>query len=94
MAQRRKDITSIDTALRIYYSKSEIGSPEMKELFGDMCNSSLTMMRKPVLEAMAERGMKSFRQYTVNTEVAYEVWGIDVADLEKRRAKLLKLGLA
>ena len=55
MAQRRKDITSIDTALRIYYSKSEIGSPEMKELFGDMCNSSLTMMRKPVLEVSHSR---------------------------------------
>lgn len=94
MRQRSRDITSIDTALRIYYSKSEIGSEEMLELFGEMCRSSLSLMRKPVLEVMAERGMKSFRQYTVNTEVAYEVWGIDVADLEKRRAKLIKLGLA
>lgn len=88
-----KEITSIDTALKIYYSKPEIGSKEMKELFGELGKCTLTQMRKPVLEVMAERGIKSFRQHTVNTDVAYEVWGIDVKDLERRRKKLKELGL-
>ena len=40
-----------------------------------------------------EKGQKPFDFFTVSTATAYEAWGIDVEDLEKRRNKLKKLNL-
>ena len=34
-----------------------------------------------------------FNPVCVNTEVAFDVWGIDIADVEKRVARLKKLGM-
>ena len=89
-----KEIVSIDVALKVYYSNPEIGNKEIRELFGPMSTSTLANMKRTVLREMTERGIKSFRDHTVNTKVAYEVWGLDVDDLEKRRKKLQALGLA
>lgn len=88
-----KGIVSIDTALKIYYSMPEIGNKEIRELFGPMSSKTMVSLKREALEEMTVRGVKGFRNYTVNTEVAYAVWGIDVEDLEKRRKKLQALGL-
>lgn len=90
----RKKIKDFDTALRVYYANPEIGNKEMVELFGSMSTATKTRLKKEVKDEMAKRGVKSFRDHTVNTKVAYEVWGIDITEIEKRRAKLIKLGLA
>lgn len=89
-----KPITSIDTALRIYYTYPEIGSKEIKELFGLKDNNTVSRYKKAVQKVQAERNIKISQMFTVNTEVAYEVWGIDVISLEKRRKKLQELGLS
>ncbi len=89
-----KPITSIDTALRIYYTYPEIGSKEIKELFGVKDNNTVSRYKKAVQEVQTERGVLTSQMYTVNTEVAYDVWGIDVPGLEKRRKKLKELGLS
>lgn len=88
-----KPITSIDTALRIYYMYSEIGNKEMRELFGKTDANVLVRYKNAVREKQTEKGVKTSQLYTVNTAVAYEVWGINVDDLEHRREKLKKLGL-
>ncbi len=84
---------NIDTALRIYYENVEIGSKEIRELFGITANSAVARVKNEVLEEMAKRGQKPYARYCINTAVAYDVWGIDVNDLEKRRNKLKKLAL-
>lgn len=33
---------------------------------------------------MAKRGVTSWLPHSVNTEIAYEVWGIDIDNFEKR----------
>lgn len=88
-----KPITSIDTALRIYYTYPEIGNKEIKELFGIKDSNTVCRYKKAVQAAQTERETKTSRMFSVNTEVAYEVWGIDVVGLEKRRKKLKELGL-
>ena len=85
---------SIDTALRIYYQYPEIGNKEIKELLGMSSSKSLDRYKKAVRERQFERGVLTSQAFTVNTEVAYEVWGIDVVDLERRRDKLRALGLS
>lgn len=89
----KRNIKNIETALRIYYENTEIGNPEIRELFGNIANSTILSMKNEVLKEMTERKIQRFRYHTVNTEVAFEVWGIDINDLERRRSKLIKLGL-
>lgn len=91
---RTRAITNIDTALRIYYEKDELDNKDIKELFNGLSDSKAVAMKKEVLKEMAERKIPQFRKHTVNTDVAYELWGINIERLEKNRAKLIKLGLA
>ena len=83
----------IDTLIKVYYENPELGTSEIKAVFPGVCNSTVYYLKKAAQEIMAKENMKSFRAHTVNTECAYKAWGIDVEDLEKRRAKLRKLGL-
>lgn len=83
---------NIDTAIRIYYENPEIGNQEIKELFVEISDTTIRKMKKIALKLMTERDQKSFRPYTVNTATAYEAWGMDIADLERRQQKLKKLG--
>ena len=89
-----KPITDIDTALRIYYQYPEIGNKEIRELFGGLGNSTIANYKRAVIEKQAESGKLTSQLHTIDTETAYKVWGIDVDNLEKRRVKLQKLGLA
>ncbi len=91
---RIKRITSLDTAIRLYYENDELDNRDIIELFEPMAESTISKMKNAVLEEMAKRGTVRHRRHTVNTEVAYEVWGLDIASLERRWAKLQKLGLA
>ena len=91
---RIKRITSLDTAIRLYYENDELDNRDIIELFEPMAESTIAKMKNAVLEEMAKRGTVRHRRHTVNTEVAYEVWGLDIASLERRWAKLQKLGLA
>lgn len=91
---RIKRITSLDTAIRLYYENDELDNRDIIELFEPMAESTIAKMKNAVLEEMTKRGTVRHRRHTVNTEVAYEVWGLDIASLERRWAKLQKLGLA
>lgn len=93
-SMRIKRIKSIDTALRIFYTYPEIGSAEIKELFGPLGDSTLRRYKKPVEIRQSELKIVVSRRFAINTKVAFEVWGIDVTDLEERREKLKKLGLS
>lgn len=88
-----KPFVSINEAIRIYYTYPELGNKEIKELFGNLANSTISHYKKEVREMQSEKGIKTSQKNAVNTEVAYEVWGIDVADLERRRKKLKELGI-
>lgn len=86
-------ITSIENALAIFYNNSEIGNKEITALFGRHSSATVSRMKRAVKDEMYKRDVLSYRANTVNTEVAFSVWGIDVTDLEKRRKKLKELNL-
>lgn len=88
-----KAIKDIDTALRIYYSYTELTNKHIKELFGGIADTTVARYKKSVLDAQAANNIKTSQHHTIDTETAFEVWGIDVEKLERRRAKLRKLGL-
>lgn len=86
-------ISNIDTALRIYYEKPEIGCREIRELFNITSSATVSKLKDMARDEMLESNIKTFGRHSVNTEAAYRAWHIDIEALEKRRAKLKKLGL-
>ena len=86
-------ITSIDNALSIYYNHSEIGNKEIAALFGRRSSATVARLKRMVKDEMSKREIPSFGMNRVNTAVAYEVWGIDAKELEKRMKKIQELNL-
>lgn len=86
-----KDLDSLKNCLRIYYIYPEIGSPEIKELFG-VADATATGLKKAVREQQARDNVMVLDKHCVNTELAFKVWGIDIDDIERRVKKLEKLG--
>ena len=86
-------ITSIDEALRIYYTHSEIGNKEITALFGSLSSATVSRLKRAAKDEMSKQGKMCYGANKVNTTVAYAVWGVDVNDLEKRRKKLRELAL-
>ena len=86
-------VKSIPNALKIYYAHSEIGNKQIKDLFGSPSSATVAKLKRAVKNEMAKREIMSYGHNKVNTCVAYEVWGIDVIDLERRMKKLKNLDL-
>ena len=86
-------ITSIDNALTIYYNHTEIGNKEISTLFGKISSATLAKLKRAVKIEMCDRETHSYGMYKINTKIAFDVWGLDVVDLEKRRNKLKALEL-
>lgn len=93
-AYQHKDEPYDGQILRIYWENpSEIGNAHIRELFGVKSNATVARMKKTVRELQVERGIKVFNAVNIDTKTAYEVWGIDVAELEKHYKKIKALGL-
>ena len=86
-------ITSLETALKVYYENAEIGNKEITTLFGNRSSATVAKLKKNVKVEMINREVPTFGLNKVNTAIAFEVWGIDIADLEQRRKKIKELSL-
>jgi len=86
-------ITSIDTALSIYYGYAEIGNKEIAALFGRRSSATVARLKRVVKDEMSKRETPSYGTNRVNTAIAFEVWGIDIKELEKRMKKIKELDL-
>ncbi len=82
----------IKKAVQIYYAKPEIFTDDIVELFS-VGKSTAQKMKNHVRDVMAEKGVKVWLPHSVNTEVAFEVWGLNITDLETRLKKLQRLGM-
>ena len=86
-------IAGIEEALKIYYNNSELGNREIVALFGKLGSATVVKLKKKVKKEMETRNILSFGRSKVNTAVAFEVWGIDALDLERRMEKIKELNL-
>ena len=82
----------ITTAIRIFYSYTEIGNKQIEELFGKVSSRTQSLLKQKARAVMVERGKETANPFNVNTICAYDSWGLDVPDMEKRLTKLKKLG--
>lgn len=90
---RVPQVADVDTAIRLYYSKTEIGNADIRQLFGNLGQARISKLKQLVISKMRERDTVRYNALCVNTEVAYDVWGINIDRLTAGRKKLQQLGL-
>ena len=91
MKQRpRIKITSIETAVQIYYTFPELGTDEVIQLFG-CSRATATRMKKRARERQIREGVITFSDANINTKIAYKEWGLDIADLERRMVRYRRI---
>lgn len=88
----RKTLPPLEKAVEMYYLKTELTSQDVRELF-DCARATAVRIKREVLDVMAERKVRCWTPGAISTKIAYEVWGIDIDEYEKRFLKLRKLGL-
>ncbi len=88
---RIPQLKSIETAIRLYYERLELTNSDIRELFGNISSQTIVKLKKKVREVIAEEDIMPWNSRRVNTEAAYKVWGLDIADLERRYKKLMAL---
>ena len=96
MKQRpRIKITSIETAVQIYYTFPELGTDEVIRLFG-CSKATATRLKKRARDRQIREGIITFSDANVNTKTAYKEWGLDISELERRlvRYRRIQEGMA
>ena len=87
---RRLTIQDIPTAVEIYHLHPELGTSEIKKLFG-CSSSSATRLKAEVRKQQKEKGILSHSDTLVNTKLAFEVWGFNISELEKHLLRYQKI---
>lgn len=90
---RVPQVVDITAAIRLYYERTEIGNKDIIAIFGSMGPGRIGRLKQLAFDAMKERGTVHYNALYVNTEVAYEVWGIDIKRLERGIERLNKLNI-
>lgn len=85
---RIPQIVSLETAIRLYYSRIELSSKDVHEIFGDIADGTVAKLKNKARELMSERETPIWNARNVNTAVAFEAWGLEISDLERRYKKL------
>lgn len=87
---RRTQIKDIETAVKIFYTYPELGTKQVQELY-DCGRNKATELKAIARKLQDEKGILTYSSSSVNTRCAYEAWGIDIEDLEKRLIVARKL---
>lgn len=90
---RIPQLVSLEIAIRLYYTHSELSNKDIVELFGKLSSATISKLKKKVYENMAEEGTLIWNANFVNTKVAYKTWGIDIEDLKYRYQMLKELSI-
>ena len=84
-------IKSVESALSVYYTYPQLKNTEIKEVFGHLSNAKLCQLKELAREKMNELGIPLWNATAVDTNAAYQAWGLNVTDLERRYAKIKKM---
>lgn len=84
------NISSVEYAVRLYYSRPWLCNKDIAELFGGICGATIAKLKKLAYAVSTEEQHMLYNNKTVITEDAYKAWGLDIAALERRLNKLRK----
>ena len=79
--------------MKVYYENAEIGNKEINYLFGNRSSATISRLKRLVKVEMIKQNVPTFNACKINTAIAFNVWGIDINDLENRRKKIQELSL-
>lgn len=83
-------IADLQTVVEVYYNSTVLGTKQIKQIF--KCSDSTANRKKREAQLEQEKtGIKPYSRSTVNTRIAYRVWGLDIKDLERRLEHYHKL---
>lgn len=85
---RVPQITDLRTAIELYLKRSELSTQDIEALFGNISKGSMVKLKQLAREKIAEKGIRVWNPRHVNTEAAYEAWGLDIEDLKRRYREL------
>ena len=94
-AQEEKNMAAaadISKAVELYYSRAQLDSDDVSDLFGGVSRSTVCHLKQKARNLMKEKGLPIWDSKHVETKAAFEAWGLDIEDLEKRFKKLRALG--
>lgn len=96
MTDRIPNLRSIPDAIEMFYAKMTLTGDDISRLFApekgkQLSTATIDRLKKIVREYQAEHGIPLRNPRRVNTDAAYEAWGIDIRDLENRYTHLRKL---
>ena len=84
----------IEIAVRMYYERISLSCTDRQKLFNIKSSATVAKYRREVIEYFADKDVSPLhRNNKLDTYRAYEAWGLDINDLEKRLQKLRKLNL-
>jgi len=84
-------IASVETAVTAYYAKPQLGNAEINEIFGGLSKGKVCQLKVLAREKMKELGIPLMNNRTVDADAAYQAWGLNIGDLERRYAKIKKM---
>lgn len=87
---RALQVQDIEQAVLMYHEKIELGRKEIEIIFG-CCPSKAGILKRIAEEKAIADGVKRIDRRNVPTKTAFEAWGIDIDDLERRIKKLNEL---
>ncbi|MBD5128658.1 MAG: hypothetical protein HDT43_01850 [Ruminococcaceae bacterium] len=90
---RIPQITSLQTAIRLFYERTELNNSDIEQLFGKLSSATVSRLKNKARQRMVELGTPAWNSNCVNTRVSYEAWGLDIQDLESRYKKLKELAV-
>lgn len=84
-------VTSLKTAIELYYSRTELGNTDIEQLFGKHSSATVSRLKSKARQKMTELNTPVWNANRVNTEAAFAAWGLNITDLERRYKKLQEL---
>lgn len=83
---------NVDTAVTLYYAKTEITTRDICAIFG-CCKTTANLLKKKAREVQDRDGTPLYNARAVNVETAFRAWGLDIKRLERaQKHPNLRLG--
>lgn len=86
------NVADTAAALKLYYEKRELSTGDVQQLFG-VGSTTARRLKHMAQEEQQKRGIRFWNARSVNTECAFEAWGLDVRTLENSLGRLRRLRL-
>ena len=84
----------IEVAVKMYYERISLSGADIQKLFNVKSSSTVAKYRREVIEYFSDKEVSPMhRNDKLDTYCAFEAWGLDINDLEKRLQKLRKLNM-